>query len=76
MATYLISVHTLLRRLHAEQAVDEEHYCHSNARFDDVELDVQKTSQLNMIERKEIDMRATSCPATTLATRRPQPVEP
>jgi len=72
MATYFVSVHTLLDRLQADQAIEEKHYCHSDACFEDLEVDVSRTTRLKMIERKELDVRSTSCPATTTATRRPQ----
>jgi len=76
MATYFISVHTLRHRLHAEQEGDDEHCRHSDAGLDDVAFGVQRSARLKMIERKDIDVRPTSCPATTIATRRPPRVEP
>ena len=75
MATYFISVHALLQRLNAEQAVDEEHDCPTDACLEDVEYDVQKTTRLKMIERKAIDVQSTSCPAATTTIRRPQRVD-
>ena len=36
MATYFISVHTLLQRLDAEEGVYEEHDCHADACLEDV----------------------------------------
>jgi hypothetical protein len=75
MATYFLSVHALLHRLHAEKAVDEELCCHSDASFEDVDFDVQRSARLEVIERKNIDMRSNSCPATTIAVRRPQRVD-
>jgi hypothetical protein len=77
MATYFISVHTLLQRLDAEQAVDEEHDCPSDAGLEEVEFEVQRATRLNMIERKkkELDVRSTSCPAATTTIRRPQRVD-
>jgi hypothetical protein len=75
MATYFISIHTLLQRLNADEAVeDEEHDCHSDACLGNVEFDVQRTARLKMIERKALDVRSTSCPAATTTIRRPQPV--
>lgn len=75
MATYFISIHTLLQRLDAEQAVDEEHDCHMDACLEDVELDSQRTARLKLIERKAFDVRSTSCPAATTTIRRPQRVD-
>ena len=75
MATYFVSVNTLLQRLDAEQGVDEEHDCHSDACLEDVELDIRRTARLKMIERRTLDMRSTSCPAATTTIRRPQRVD-
>lgn len=78
MATYFLSVHTLLQRLGAEQTVDEEHEehdCHSDASLEDLEFDIQRATRLKMIERKAVDMRSTSCPAVTTTIRRPQRVD-
>lgn len=75
MATYFISVHALLQRLNAEQEVDEEHDCHSEACLENVEFDSQRATRLKMIERKAIDVRSTSCPAATTTTRQPQRVD-
>ena len=76
MATYFLSVHTLLQRLDAEQRLDEEHDCHSDACLEIVEFDSQRTARLKMIEKKkELDGRSTSCPATTTTMRRPQRVD-
>ena len=69
MATYFIPVHTLLQRLHAEQAVDEEHGCQFDACLEHVDLDVQRTTRLKMIERKVLYVRSTSCPAATTTSR-------
>lgn len=76
MATYFISIHTLLQRLDAEQGVDEEHDCHSDACLENVEFDFQRNARLKMIERKrELDMRSTSCPAATTRRRQAQRVD-
>lgn len=72
MATYFISVHTLLQRLDAEQTVGEEHDCHSGACLEDVKFDVQRTTRLKIIEQKALDVRSTSCPAVANVTRSPQ----
>lgn len=76
MATYFISVHTLLQRLGAEQAADEEHDCHADACLEDLEFDVQRATRLKIIGRKrELDVRSTSCPAATTTIRRLQRVD-
>lgn len=76
MATYFISLHTLLQRLDAEQGVDEEHDCHSDACLENVELDFQRTARLKIIEQKRaLDVRSTSCPAATTTLRQPQRVD-
>lgn len=75
MATYFITVHALLQRLDAEQAVDEQHDCHSDVWLEDVEFDVQRATRLKIIQRKELDVRSTSCPAATTTIRRPQRVD-
>ena len=76
MATYFISLHTLLQRLDAEQGVDEEHDCHSDACLENVELDFQRTARLKIIEQKRaLDVRSTSWPAATTTLRQPQRVD-
>jgi hydroxyacyl-ACP dehydratase HTD2-like protein with hotdog domain len=75
MATYFISVHTLLQRLDAEQTVGEEHDCHSDACLEDVKFDVQRATRLKMIERKALVVRSTSCPAAANAIRSAQRVD-
>jgi hypothetical protein len=75
MATYFISIHTLLQRLDAEQTVGEEHDCHSDACLEDVKFDFRRTTRLKMIERKALDVRSTSCPAVANAIRSPQRVD-
>lgn len=76
MATYFLSVHTLLQRLDAEQGVDEEDDCHSDACLENVDLNYQRTARLKMIQlKKELDVRSTSCPAATTTIRRPQRVD-
>ena len=72
MATYFLSVHTLLQRLDAEQTVGEEHDCHSDACLVDVKFNIQRTTRVKMIERQALDVRSTSCPAAANAIRSPQ----
>lgn len=76
MATYFISVHTLLQRLDAEQPVEDgAHDCPSDACLENVEFDIQRTARLKMIDRETLDVRSTSCPAVTATIRRPQRVD-
>lgn len=76
MATYFISVHTLLQRLDAEQGADEEHDCHSDACLEDAEFSFQRTARLKVIEQKRaLDVRSTSCPAATIKLRQSQRVD-
>jgi len=76
MATYFVSVHTLLHRLDAEQAVEDgDHCCQPDGCLEDLEIDIQRTTQLKMIERKGLDARSASCPAAATTIRRPQRID-
>jgi hypothetical protein len=74
MATYLVSAHTLLLRVLAQPLSDQEQPDCITTFSNDLGLDVRRTTRLKMIDRKRLDTRSMSCPATMIERREsPQP---
>jgi hypothetical protein len=66
MATYLVSAHTLLLRVLAQPSSDQEQPGCITTFSNDLELDVRRTTRLKVVDRKKLDVRSISCPATTI----------